>query len=329
VKHVRQNPSFLKYKEAFKDRPPSRALKNSCNFFAVGVKRYCLQTSGNCFSVSGPGMKRKRTWARQWVLGKRLTYFRGRRMRIIRLPADISACFSFHFSLMKKLIILFAIGLLTQQVTQAQGTAYISSVGQPSTGYYFVASNKWEAAMFATGTNAGGYALNSIQLGMADVTGTPSGLTVMIYNQIPNSQGQPGFIPGSSLDTLDGSLNPTTAGTYTYTNNANITLLPSTVYYLVLTAGTAITNGTYDWSITDPSSYTTSVGWEVFNNPSGPGQGALFRYSTNSGSSWSFSYANLQYAITATAVPEPSPSLLLLLGSGIFIYVCKRRRYST
>jgi hypothetical protein len=224
---------------------------------------------------------------------------------------------------MKKIIIMFCVGLLTQQVTQAQGTAYISNVGQPSTGYYFVASNKWEAAMFGTGNNAGGYALNSVQLGMADATGAPSGLTVMIYsetNPVINFLPQ-GPIPDSSLGTLDGSFDPETAGIYTYTDNANIILSPGTLYFIVLMAGTAIANGTYDWSIADPSSsYTTSGGWEIFTNPSGAGNGALFKYSTDNGSSWSSSYANLQYAITATAVPEPSPSLLLLLGSGIFIY---------
>jgi hypothetical protein len=220
---------------------------------------------------------------------------------------------------MKKTIILFTIGLLTQQITQAQGTTYISNIGQASTDYNFVRSDAWVAALFVTGTNAGGYLLNSVQLGMADAIGNPSGFSVMIYTR---STSPPFFMPSSSLGTLDGSSDPETAGTYTYTDDSNITLSPSTVYYLVLTSATAGATGTYDWNAAGNSSfdYATSGGWRVMP-PSGGVGPASFQYSTNNGASWINSEANLQYAIDATPAPEPSPSLLLLLGSGIFIYV--------
>jgi hypothetical protein len=44
--------------------------------------------------------------------------------------------------------------------------------GSPS-----VASDSWLAAEFGTGTDASGYVLNSVQLGMTDASGNPSGFT--------------------------------------------------------------------------------------------------------------------------------------------------------
>jgi hypothetical protein len=60
-------------------------------------------------------------------------------------------------------------------------TAYLSNLGQSSTGSLAVGSDSWLAASFGTGTNEGGYELNSIQLAMTDASGNPSGFTVMIY----------------------------------------------------------------------------------------------------------------------------------------------------
>jgi hypothetical protein len=121
-------------------------------------------------------------------------------------------------------------------------------------------------------------------------------------------------LPGSSLGVLTGSLNPATAGTYTYTPASNLTLSSSTDYYIVLTAGTTVANGSYQWDIAPSSiSYNQTGGWNALH--------ALF-YSNDDGSSWIRQGGlNPQFAINATAVPEPSPSFLLLLGSGVFIYV--------
>src|ERR1035437_4321193 len=126
---------------------------------------------------------------------------------------------------MKNLIIAFAIALLATQIIRAQGTiTYLSNLGQTSTGSLAVGSDLSLAAEFLTGNNVGGYALNSIQLGMIDALGTPSGFTVMIYAQNGNPAGES---PGSSIGTLNGSLNPVTAGTYTYTAPSNLTLSPT------------------------------------------------------------------------------------------------------
>jgi hypothetical protein len=148
---------------------------------------------------------------------------------------------------------------------------------------------------------------------MTNDSGNPSGFTVMFCAQSTNLTG---IFPGSSLGTLSGSTNPTTAGIYTFTPTANITLSPSTYYFIVLTAGTAIANGAYEWSLAGTFSYNPSAGWGVLNDE---GSIATFQSSQN-GSSWIGHQGNLQFALTATPIPEPSSSLLILLGSGVLIY---------
>ena len=209
---------------------------------------------------------------------------------------------------MKKIIIMFAVAFFATQIIQGQGTTYISNLGYISTGSSSVGSDAWFAADFFTGTNAGGYALNSVQLATTDASGNPSGFTVMLYSSIS------GFatFPGSNLGTLNGSLNPVSSGTYTYTPASSLALSPSTVYFIVLTAGTAIANGAYGWSVTStPSPGFNSYHW---------GGEVHFADSSN-GSSWNYVSGTYgQFALNATAVPEPSPSWLILLGSGVFIY---------
>jgi hypothetical protein len=200
---------------------------------------------------------------------------------------------------MKKIIIIFAIGLAASQLIKAQGTTYMSNVGQPSTGSEAVGNDSWLAAGFETGTNSSGYIINSIQLGMLDATGNPSDLTVMLYVE---SLG--GNSPGRFLGTLTGSLSPTTAGAYTYTLPFNHTFVEEGDYFIVLTSGTAVADGAYDWSLTGTSSYNRIGGW--FNEPF---------LTSSDGSSWS-RVAGIfpQFSITATPIPEPSVLGLLALG---------------
>jgi hypothetical protein len=206
-------------------------------------------------------------------------------------------------------VLAFAVALLAPQVVQAQGTVYVSSLNQTSTGSLPVGSDYWLAAGFVSGTNSAGYVLNSVQLGMTDASGSPNGFTAMLYGQ----GNQPvGVIPGSSLGTLDGSLNPVTSGIYTYTPASSLTLSPSTVYFIVLTAGTAVANGAYSWSESafPPSS---SSGW---------GAGNAVLHSSNGISGWyPTPYSGIaQFAINATAVPEPGVFSLLALGGLGFLW---------
>jgi hypothetical protein len=218
---------------------------------------------------------------------------------------------------MKKTIIgsvIVLVNILIPQMSQAQGTVYVSNLGQTSVGNVSAGSNAWFAADFITGTNVDGYTLNSIELGMTDATGNPNGFMAMIYS----ANGGAGVTPGNNLETLNGSANPSTAGIYTYNDVSNLTLLPSTYYFIVLTAGTAISSGAYGWSVTD----TPSFGYNSYH-----WGGEVFFLQSNNGSSWNSTSSTYgQFALNATPVPEPS-SLVLLGLSGLFFirHRCKAK----
>ena len=216
---------------------------------------------------------------------------------------------------MKKIIIIFVAVLLAPQLVPAQGTIYLSNLGQPSSGSAAVGSDSWLAVYFRTGYSPliYGYLLNSIQLETTDAFGNPSGFTVAIY-PVYGFPDAPASL-GSSLGTLNGSADPSTAGVYSYTPTSSLTLLPNAGYFAVLTAGTAVADGAYE--LDESASYATSSG----NWTGGP---AL--YSNDDGLIWGVMGATyFQFASTATAIPEPSWARLLLFGSGVLFYVRKRR----
>ncbi len=211
---------------------------------------------------------------------------------------------------------MFMVTLLASRLVQAQGTIYLSNLGQTSAGSNPVGNNSWLAAGFFTGPNAGGYTLNSVQLGMTDASGSPSGFTVMLYARSGNITT---IVPGNSLGTLNGSTDPSTSGVYTYTASG-LTLSPSTHYYIVLTAGTAVANGAYDWSFMNTFSYNPDDSWE-----------GSVTLGSNNGSSWAWLGGNSpqfdysQFALNATAIPEPS--VLSLFGLGGLGFIWHRRRF--
>jgi hypothetical protein len=57
---------------------------------------------------------------------------------------------------------------------------------------------------------------------MTDASGNPSGFTLMVYSMAVTS-----ILPGGSLGTLDGSLNPVAGGIFTYTPASNFALSPN------------------------------------------------------------------------------------------------------
>jgi hypothetical protein len=212
-------------------------------------------------------------------------------------------------------IIASVFGLLAPQIIQAQGTTYLSNLEQSSAGSFAAGSDSWLAVTFETGTNAGGYVINSIQLAMSNASGNPSGFQVMVYAGAGG-----GGTPGTLLGTLNGSLDPVTAGIYTYTPAATLTLPIRGLYDIVLTAGTAIGNGAYEWSGAGMNSYNPSGGWSSLIGPAGfwtSSNGSLLSWIHN-GSAFP------QFAIDATAVPEPGVfSLFALCG---FFLVWRRRK---
>jgi hypothetical protein len=135
----------------------------------------------------------------------------------------------------------------------------------------------------------------------------------MIYSSIAFTR----FNLGSSLGTLDGSVNPSTAGIYTYTDDLNLVLLPGTMYFIVVTAGTTVANSAYEWSLFNTLSYNPNGGWKA---------GGVWE--SGDGSNWRYTSGAPLLAVTATAIPEPSAWSLLAIGSGVFLYVRTRKHHS-
>lgn len=204
--------------------------------------------------------------------------------------------------LIVKAILACATGLLAVQIAQAQGTTYLSNLGQASTGNYAIGSDSWLGIPFITGNNASGYVLNSIQLAMTDASGSPSDFSIMLYD--PHSS-----FPGSNLGSLIGPLSPVGSGIYTYSPTASVTLQCETSYVIVLTAATSVANGAYELSLA--GTYSPRIDNWIPGLPTGDSDG----FSSN-GSSWHGGPDIFpQYAVNATAVPEPSALGLLAFGA--------------
>jgi hypothetical protein len=209
---------------------------------------------------------------------------------------------------------LLAAAMLAARVASAQGTTtFLSNIGQASAGSLSVGADSWIAGGFETGTNGSGYLLDSIQLGMAGSTGSPNAFTVMVY-----ANGAPtGLNPGSSLATFVGPLDPSAVGTYTYTFPGGLMLSPRSPYYVVVTAGTAVADGSYEWNYDNTADYNSVNGWE----------GGVYFQSGN-GSAWAQNpNVALQFALIGSAAPEPGVVALLAVGGVAMI--CSRHRRSS
>ncbi|HXB59950.1 MAG TPA: choice-of-anchor R domain-containing protein [Candidatus Acidoferrales bacterium] len=206
--------------------------------------------------------------------------------------------------LFSPLIRSLVLTLAVPSFAQAQVTLFASNLGQASTGGVVVGNNEWDAQHFITGTNPGGYELDSLQLLMDKASGSPSGFEISIYSSLVNGT------PGSSLGSLSG-LDPVAGGVFTYASSSGIMLLPSSSYFVVATAATPVSQGVYEWS--GAGSYTSSAGWAIDED---------YARSTD-GSSWTTAEGKIafQMGISATAVPEPT--ILALAGLGL---ACMRYR---
>jgi hypothetical protein len=211
---------------------------------------------------------------------------------------------------------ILAVGLLAPQIGQAQGSiTFLSNLEQTSAGGDQVGSDSWLAAAFQTGINAAGYELNSIQLAMTDASGAPGGITVKLYANISPPIA---LSPGASLGVLSGLSDPTTAGTYTYAPVSSLTLSPNSYYFIVLTAGTTVANGAYDWSHAGANNYNPNGGWRSFAGG----------WTSANGTSWNASTAVFsQFAINATPAPEPGVMGLFALG-GLLVAFQRRKARS-
>jgi hypothetical protein len=199
---------------------------------------------------------------------------------------------------------IVVIGLLTGQIVQSQETTYLSNLGQTSAGSYYVGVPGFGpsgapssiAAGFITGTNAGGYMLDSVQFAMTNATGNPRDFKAMLSSST-NAH------PGSSLEILNGSTNPSVAGIYTYIPGLSLTLSSNILYFIVTTVGSAAGIGGYEWNYAATSSYNPSGGW-VGTQVGGFAFPHAFQ-SIDNGSSWILLGGAPQFSLDAIAIPEP------------------------
>ena len=213
-------------------------------------------------------------------------------------------------------LIVCASGLLVAQSVLSQGTVYISNLAQPSSGSVAVGSDLWVAHEFITGSNPGGYILDSVQLAMQPASGAPNSFSVMLYG---NGAPYLGAAPGkTSLGTLTGSsMDPITTGLYTYTASG-LTLAPSQAYFIVATAGTPLASGAFAWSVENTSYPSSSGGWGT----------TVLAFTSSDGLTWNSPVADdLQFSLTATDVPEPDTVVLLGL-PGVLFFAWRRWRAS-
>ena len=147
----------------------------------------------------------------------------------------------------------------TSQVT-------VSNLSETTPGWQLVgqdwSENQKRASGFTTGSNTGGYTLNSVTVRIVSVLGSPTGYTVAIH---ANSGGSPA---ATATYTLTGDA-PTGAGDYTYTCSGSCDLSASTRYFLVL-SGTGDGQGrdVYENRTTGSDAETnvpSNSGWSIDN----------------------------------------------------------------
>jgi hypothetical protein len=105
-------------------------------------------------------------------------------------------------------------------------------LSQTSSDSASVGADSWLAASFVTRPNAGDYVFNSVTVKTADATGNPGALTVALYSSY--KPGTADAFPMNNIGTLSGSLTPATGGFYNYTPGSALTLLPSTIYFVLM-----------------------------------------------------------------------------------------------
>lgn len=183
----------------------------------------------------------------------------------------------------------------------ASGMLYVSNIDRPSEGVSNAASDIWLATSFKTGSSPGGYLLDFVQLSMAAPSGQPSGFSVSIYQADPRYPTVPvaGFLSGP--DPLEDDV-------FMY-NASDINLSSSTRYFVVATADTPTSIGSFSWSYADNSLHYASGGWEY-----GP-----YSLTSIDGENWARDPVNRQLAISASPVPEPTSSVLLGLGGFVLL----------
>jgi len=194
-------------------------------------------------------------------------------------------------------------------IASAQSTLLVSNLDQTPTGSASIGSDAWIAQSINTWYNSQDYILNSIQLLLNAPSGSPSGFRVSLYSSKLNKD----YLPASNLGSLEGSLNPSASGVFTYTAS-NITLSPNHTYFIVLTAATPVAQGAYSWSKLN--------GWTRGEY----GEIDPYYCSSDNGSSWTSNVRSGQFQLAIYATPVPEPGAYALFGFGLAALSFWRRR---
>jgi PEP-CTERM motif len=196
-----------------------------------------------------------------------------------------------------KMLILPIVGCcILIQMDQAGAATMFSNLGQTAIGSMAIASDSWRAEEFYTGANPDGYLLNSIQIQLDTPIGVPSGFSLGIYDRN-------GVTPGNSLELL-ARTEPSGTGIFTF-QSSGLVLHPNSGYFVVATATTPLSSGSFQWDITSWVDQTP-----VFDF----GAGGLL-YHSSDGNTWTYSRPNnFMFAVNATVIPEPSTLVLAVLG---------------
>jgi hypothetical protein len=229
---------------------------------------------------------------------------------------------------MKKFIANLAVVLLASWGAKGQGTTYLSNLGQTPVTPLGIGNNSWLAAAIHTGPNTGGYLLDSIQLAMADeysAGGTPSNFTVLLYANATSGR----VLPENNLGALSGSADPATAGIYAYTPASSLILSPSTLYSIVLTAGSPFIRPNPAGGPVNDTGYVWNCmtsGTPFVYNPSGSWF-SPYTYSSTDGLNWNEGSGLFpQFSLTAEPVPEPGVFGLLILGGLPLLRYCLKHK---
>ncbi len=211
-------------------------------------------------------------------------------------------------SALTTLFLTAILGVFAPRNASAQGTLFLSNLGETSFNGIVAASDQWLAMQFTTGTTPAGYNLDSVGFLSGGTLGSPSGFSLSIYT---DNSGK----PGSSLAALSGSANPSALSSiYSYTASG-VTLSSLTPYWVVAKAATPKATGGYAWAITSSTNYFSDDGWSTVTLSAG---------SADAGSSWVPTGGIYQFSVEATAVPEPQT--FALLGLGLSAFLLRRRK---
>ena len=182
--------------------------------------------------------------------------------------------------------------------TWLHAAVIFDSLGSTVNGSVGAGSGVWWGQSFVVDAN--NHTLTSVVLDISGMYGGAGGnFFVSIYNATGVSS-----TPGSSLATLIGSADPSSAGNYTYTPAGTLNLAANTTYYVV--AGVSSGSVTYIWN---GSSSSPATGSTIGSSDS-----------FDQGATWFVPDTSLTLAMQVNAVPEPVNMALgifgVLLGGG-------------